>query len=253
MNPILRFLHCIYFYLIAFPIFLLNTAILSLVVIIGTRIGFGSKLIHWCGKLWSQIGLFLLLCPIKIEGKENIPNPKKGEGPFVVMANHQGGLDILMMYGYLPMPFRWVMKHELKNVPLMGHACACSGFIFVDEKTPSSIKQTMADARAVLADGKSIFIFPEGSRTFDGKMGRLKKGGFLMAYELGVPIIPVTINGSFEAYPRTRKWWYVQPTKLTLTVHPAVEIDRSQQHPKGMIQAITKVQESISSALPQEA
>ncbi|WP_051522308.1 lysophospholipid acyltransferase family protein [Porphyromonas gingivicanis] len=240
----IRFLYGIYYWLIAVPLFVICTIILSSVIVIACYLGFQKWAGYWPGTLWSRIGLSLFLCPIKVEGKENVP---KNEGPFVVMANHQGAFDILMMYGYLSIPFRWVMKQELRSVPFMGKACAVAGFIFVDEKTPSSIKETMNSARKVLSEGTSIFIFPEGSRTKDGKIHRFKKGGFVMAYELDVPIIPVTINGAFRALPRGS--FFVRPTRLKLTIHPPVEINREEPFPKGMLATVQKVQETIASAI----
>ncbi|MBB6275238.1 lysophospholipid acyltransferase family protein [Porphyromonas circumdentaria] len=244
MKVLGRFLYAIYYWLVACPLFIISTIILSSVTVVACYLGFQKWAGYWPGTLWSRIGLTLFLCPIKVEGRENIPYKS---GPFVVMANHQGAFDILMMYGYLSIPFRWVMKQELRSVPFMGKACAMAGFIFVDEKTPSSIKGTMSSARKVLSEGTSIFIFPEGSRTKDGKMRRFKKGGFMMAYELNVPIIPVTINGAFKALPRGT--FFVRPTRLKLTIHPPVEIDKEEPFPQNMLGTVQKVHEIISSSL----
>ncbi len=241
-----RFFYGIYYWLIAAPLFVVSTAILSSIIIIACYLGFQKWAGYWPGILWARIGLALFLCPIKVEGKENIP---QNAGPFVVMANHQGAFDILMMYGYLSIPFRWVMKQELRSVPFMGKACAMAGFIFVDEKVPSSIKETMNAARKVLSEGTSIFIFPEGSRSKDGNMSRFKKGGFVMAYELGVPIIPVTINGAYRALPRGS--FFARPTRLKLTIHPPIEIDRTEPFPQGMLNSVKEVRDIIASSLEQ--
>lgn len=243
----LRLLYGIYYWLLAVPLFVVFTIIFSSVVVIGSFCGAAAWAGYWPGVLWSRVALILFLCPIKVVGKEHIPSDK---GPYVVMANHQGAFDIFMMYGYLPILFRWVMKQELRKVPFMGKACATAGFIFVDDQNPGSIKQTMDSAREVLAQGTSIFIFPEGSRCLDGKMTRLKKGGFVMAYELGVPIIPITIDGSYRTLPRGK--YFVRPTRLKLTVHPPIEIDHSLPHPKGIIQSMNEVKLAIASVLPQE-
>ncbi len=239
----LKILHYLYFS-IACPLFFIITMLFSVILIIGVRVGGGSKFIYWCGSTWGKVGLFILLCPIKVEGKENLPNNK---GPFVVMANHQGGLDILMMYGYLPMDFRWVMKAALRKVPFMGKACEVSGFVFVDPSKPVTVAKSMQEARNVLSQGKSIFIFPEGSRTRDGKMARFKRGGFVMAYDLDVPIIPITINGSYEAYPKSRKL-YVRPTKLKLTIHKPFEFNKNEETQEAISGAMEEVYSIISSA-----
>lgn len=185
-----------------------------------------------------------MLHPVHIRGKENIP-PRCS--PCVVMANHQSGLDILMMYGYLGIPFKWVMKQSLRRVPFMGMACRMAGFIFVGGQDPASVKRTMEQAHQVLRERNAIFIFPEGHRTSTGEMQRFKKGGFVMAYQLGVPILPVTIKGAYEAMPKGK--YIIRPSRLELVIHPAVHIDAEQPMPIAVKDSMRRVENAISSAL----
>ena len=247
MKKLLRALYLVYYCLVAAPLFVVATILLSTITVIGGALGgrriFGS----WPGVFWSRIGLVLSLCPTRVVGREYIPKDHK---PCVVMANHQGAFDIFMMYGLLPIPFRWVMKASLRKVPFMGKACQMAGFIFVDDQKKGSIQETMESARQVLSEGTSIFIFPEGSRTLTGRMDRFKKGGFVLAHELDVPIIPVSLDGSYQALRAGTRW--VHPTRLTLTIHPPIHIDKAGEYPRNMLQALDEVRSAIASALPEE-
>ena len=81
---------------------------------------------------------------------------------------------------------------------------------------------TYDKARATLKHGMSLVVFPEGSRTYDGRIGKFKRGAFVLADELQLPVVPLTINGSFDVMPRTSKWYWVHRRKLTLTIHAPI-------------------------------
>lgn len=244
---LLRLIYVIYVCLIAMPLFVVATIVLGLTMTVGCLLGNSRIFAYYPGVWWSRIGLFLSLCRIEVRGKENYD---RSRGPYVVMANHQGAFDILMMYGYLQIPFKWVMKHELRRTPFVGKACEAAGFIFVNDRSPANIKQSMISAKETLTDGQSIFIFPEGSRTLDGRMGRFKKGGFLMAQELGIPIIPVSISGSYETLRAGAR--IPHPCRLHLQVHPPIYMSEFalQERPiEAMRDKVTKV---IASAVEEE-
>ena len=147
-------------------------------------------------------------------------------------------------------PFKWVMKSELRRLPLVGKACEAAHFIFVDETRVSSIAQTIEDAKKVLATGNSIFIFPEGSRTETGRLTRFKKGAFVIASELDVPILPVTIDGAFEVLPRGT--YLPHPRRVVLTVHPAFHMSEQGTPPAHIPASARLAQQTIASALPAE-
>ena len=114
------------------------------------------------------------------------------------------------------------MKQGIKKIPFVGFACERSHQIFVDKRGPSKIRKTYEDARRILQEGYSVMVFPEGARTFTGHMGEFRKGAFALADELQLPVVPLTINGSFKVLPRMRDWrlndWY----PLRLTIHQAI-------------------------------
>lgn len=243
-KSLLRPIYIFYFIVVALPLFILTTIIASLVAMTACYLGMRKFAAMHPGKLWSRISLALFLCPVKIVGKEHI---NSNELPAVVMANHQSSFDILVMYGYLGIPFRWVMKKTLRKVPFIGPTCAKLGCIFVDEKDRNSIKNTLESGKKQLKEGNSIFIFPEGHRTLTGKMLRFKKGGFLMAYELNKPIIPVSIDGAFDVLPKGK--YIPSPRELVLTIHQPVYIDSSLEMPVCINEAVRKTFDVINSAL----
>lgn len=242
----LKILYTLYYWLIAVPLFVAATILFSLLSIIFSLLG-GKGVAYWCGKWWSLFSVYIFLCPVKVVGRENLPERKR---PVVIMANHQGALDIFMIYGFIGKPFRWIMKASLKKVPFLGQACTMAGFIYVDEKDPTSIKDTLRDAQAVLSSGTSIAIFPEGHRTATGEVMRFKKGGFVMAHELSIPILPITLEGPYSALPKGK--WQVRPTRLTMTIHPLYTISKEDPYPRNLVRAVQEVKEIIESPLQHE-
>ena len=130
--------------------------------------------------------------------------------------------DIFLIYGYLGRNFKWMMKRQLRSIPFVGFACERSHQIFVDKRGVSKIKKTYDDARAILNQGYSVTVFPEGARTFTGHMGQFKKGAFALADELQLPVVPLTINGSFDVLPRQRGFNFVSWHPLRLTIHQPI-------------------------------
>lgn len=243
----LRVLYLIYFWLIVFPVFFVLTMLCALVTFIGCTLGGSKWFSFYPGMVWSRAALWLTLCPIEIRGKENLKDKK---GPYVVVANHQGAFDIFMMYGYLGIRFKWVMKEGIKKIPFVGVACKAAGFIFVDDHKRSSINNTMIAAKRVLAENTSIFIFPEGSRTKTGRMIRFKKGAFVMANELQVPIVPISIDGSFNVLPIGKI--SPRPHKLILTIHPQIRMEEMGIYPMNIQYTAREAQARIASVLLNE-
>ena len=155
---------------------------------------------------------------VKVEGRENI---KAGES-YVFVANHQGAFDIFLIYGFLNRNFKWMMKHGLATIPIIGQACRSSHQIIVDKRGASKIKKTYDEARETLKEGMSVVVFPEGARTFTGHMGFFRRGAFMLADELQLPVCPLTINGSFNIMPRMKDWHWVNWHPLTLTIHKPI-------------------------------
>ncbi len=212
----MKYIYRIYQIIVALPIILVLTILTSLTTSVGCLVGNGHFWGYYPAKLWAAAILKVLLLPVKVTGRENL---KKGES-YVFVSNHQGAFDIFLIFGHLGRNFKWMMKHQLRKVPFVGFACEMSHQIFVDKRGPSKVKETYDKARHTLKDGMSVVVFPEGSRTFTGHMGKFKRGAFMLADELQLPVVPLTINGSFDTMPRTSKWYWVKWHRLTLTIHP---------------------------------
>ena len=242
----MKYLYYTYQLVIALPIIAVLTIMTSLVTAIGCTIGNGHFWGYYPGRWWARAILFLLLIPVKVEGRENIEKNKS----YVFVANHQGAFDIFLIYGYLGCNFKWMMKWQLRKMPFVGFACEKAHHIFVDKRSPRKIKETYDKARATLRNGTGLVVFPEGSRSFNGHMGTFKRGAFMLADELGMPVIPMTINGSFNIMPRTRDMKFVNFHRLTLTIHPAIYPES--KGAENMKRLSEESYKSVMSGLPKE-
>lgn len=157
----------------------------------------------------------LPLLPVEVVGREKLQK----NCSYVFVSNHQGPFDIFLIYGYLGHDFRWLMKKELRSIPLVGWACEKAGHIMVDKSGPKAIAKTQIKAGETLSNGTSIVVFPEGSRTFTGHMARFRRGPFILGHQLKLPIVPITIDGSFEVLPRQKGFNFVTHHKLRLVIH----------------------------------
>lgn len=215
----MKYLYRIYQLLIALPLIALYTLITSLMVIIGCTLGNGHFWGYYPGKWWAQFIIRILLLPVKVEGRENLV---KGQS-YVFVANHQGAFDIFLIYGFLSRNFKWMMKRQLRQMPFVGKACESAHHIFVDKRGASKIRETYDRARQTLQGGMSLVVFPEGARSFTGHMGVFKRGAFMLADDIELPVVPLTINGSFDIMPRTRDMKWVVWHPLRLTIHKPIQ------------------------------
>ena len=214
----MKLLYRLYQLFIFIPVFLVYTIVLGTSCAVGSIIGNGHFWGYYPGQWWAWLTLRLLLLPVKVEGRENL-DPKQS---YVFVANHQGAFDIFLVYGYLRRNFKWMMKRELGAIPVVGIACRYSHQIFVDKRGPSKIRKTYDQAREILQEGMSVVVFPEGARTFTGHMGIFRRGPFMLADELQLPVCPLTINGSFDIMPRMKDWHWVNWHPLKLTIHQPI-------------------------------
>lgn len=214
----MKYLYRTYQLLIALPLIAVYTLITCLMVIIGCTLGNGHFWGYYPGKWWAQFIIRILLLPVKVEGRENLV---KGQS-YVFVANHQGAFDIFLIYGFLSRNFKWMMKRQLRQMPFVGKACESAHHIFVDKRGASKIRETYDRARQTLQGGMSLVVFPEGARSFTGHMGVFKRGAFMLADDIELPVVPLTINGSFDIMPRTRDMKWVVWHPLRLTIHKPI-------------------------------
>lgn len=216
----MKILYILYQYLIGFPLVVVATIFTTLFTIIcfPWKNGKAPRTVQ---VLWSRSVLWFLLVPIKVTGREHV-NPKQS---YVFVANHQSFLDVFAVYGWLPNNFKWLMKKEIRKVPFVGTACKVAGHIFVDRSNPRAALQSMEHIKGELVDGISTVIFPEGTRTKTGEMGRFKQGAFKIAMDLNLPVVPLSLKGFHHAMPARQL--FVNP-KASTALHIGEPIDLSQ-------------------------
>ena len=235
----MNILYRTYHYCIAAPILLVLTIITCLVTIVGCI--FNSD--YWGyypAKWWARAMCLFFGVRVKVENRDLIDR----NSAYVFVANHQGAYDIFSIYGYLGHNFKWMMRKGLHNFPLVGWACHMSGHIMVDNHSARGIVKTMNDAKKRLSKGMSIVVFPEGRRTDDGHIHNFKHGAFRLAKEFNLPIVPITINGSYQVMSRTM--FHVEPGVITLTIHAPI----APEHFGDTIQELTqKAYNAVTSSL----
>ena len=241
----MKYLYRLYQLFIAGPLLLLATVLCALVVIVGSFIGpawFG----YYPPMVWSRLMCWLFLLPVEVKGRKHLSRHQS----YVFVSNHQGAYDIYLIYGFLGRNFRWMMKKALRNIPLIGKACERAGHVMVDKSGPKAINATCERGREVLKGGISLVVFPEGARTFTGHMGKFRRGAFLLAHQLQLPVVPITIDGSFDVLPRQRGFNFVTWHRLRLVIHePILPNPLDQEEIKDVMEQSYK---TIMSALPQQ-
>ncbi len=192
----LRWLFLPWTLLVTFPLILVSTifhgALAVTLSAVSKRLGFHA------GVAWARSLTWGTWVRVRVAGRE-VARPGQS---YIIMSNHQGAYDILALYGFLGRQFRWVMKQELRRVPFLGWGCAAIGHIFVDRGNSARAIASLEAAKSQLAGGVSVLFFPEGTRSDDGRLLPFKKGGFTMARQLNLPILPVSIAGSNRILPK---------------------------------------------------
>lgn len=236
-------LYIIYQYLIAFPLIIVVTLFTAIFTILcfPWKNGKAPRAVQ---VFWSRSVLWFLLIPIKVTGQENV-DPKQS---YVFVANHQSFLDVFAVYGWLPNNFKWLMKKEIRKVPFVGTACAVAGHIFVDRSNPRAALQSMDHIKKELVDGISTVIFPEGTRTKTGEMGRFKQGAFKIAMDMGLPVVPLSLGGFFKAMPSGQT--FANPrSRVSLHIGKPIDISQFNDINEAMAAVREKVAEGLSKPL----
>lgn len=178
----------------------LSTIFWATISILGSLFSGSGRLQHYCMRRWSKDNLWLSRARVEIEGLENIAQDR----PQIFVANHSGLHDILSLAAYLPIQFRWIAKKSLFNVPFMGWHMRRSGYIAIDRENPRSAAKSIIEAAEVIRNGVNAIAFPEGTRSRTGALGNLRSGAFSLALRTNVPLIPITLDGSYRVIaPKT--------------------------------------------------
>lgn len=155
-------------------------------------------------KKWARFVLWLAAAEVTVRGIDNIPSLEK---PYLVVINHQSNMDIPVLVHSLPLQLRFIGKIELKKIPIFGSAVLKAGHFLIDREDHHNAMEGIKSAGTALKErGVSIVFAPEGTRSTDGQLLPFKKGAFVMAIETGIPILPVTIDGTMLSLAKGSLW-----------------------------------------------
>ncbi len=209
-----------YKWLIYLPLFVLSTVFfitLGIFIMIFSGPDAANRI---AGKGWARFNCFLTPVQVKVIGRENIVEKQS----YVIVANHQSAFDIFVIWGFLGIDTRWVMKKELRDVPLFGLAGKLGGNIYIDRSAGKEATAKLQEAGKILVNGVSLIMLPEGKRSRDGNLGDFKKGAFVMSRDLGIPLLPVSIVDTRHILPPGTLDLF--PGRVTLVIHKAVSAER---------------------------
>lgn len=194
------------------------TAFISFWCVIFSLFSNAANNIHKIANLWAKILLFIFNTKVEIIGKENILRGK----PQIFMANHQSDFDILIVLAHIPGQFRWLVKKELFHIPVFGAAMKSAGYIEIDRNNRERAMQSLDQAALRIREGKSIMVFPEGTRSRFGEIKPFKQGTFYLAIKSGVPIVPISIIGSGQIMPK--RSLEIKPGKIKLVIDKPIDV-----------------------------
>lgn len=167
---------------------------------------------HKVARVWAKSILFASRIKVTAKGLSKIDH----SGSYIYMANHQSLFDIPVLLAYLRVQFRWLAKVELFKIPIFGQAMTRAGYISIDRSNRKSAFESLRRAGEIIQGGVSVMIFPEGTRSRDGNISPFKKGGFVLAVDSGVPIVPVIIHGTRAIMPT--KQMTIKPGEVLLEI-----------------------------------
>ena len=185
--------------LLVVPFSLLVTLIISILTLFhAVVLRRGAASVQGLAAWWAKSICTASGVAVSVSGTEKL-DPNK---PYIFAANHQSQFDIFAIQGFLGIDFRWLAKKELFRVPIWGAAMRRAGYIPIDRSHGRQAIKSLEKAAQKIAKGTSVIIFPEGTRSRDGKLQKFKSGAMLLAIKSGVPLVPVAITGTYDILPK---------------------------------------------------
>ena len=194
------------------------------------------------GVVWSRFNAFITPMFVRVEGRQNI----RKETSYVVISNHVSLYDIFLIYGWLGIDIKWVMKKELRKIPGVGFGSRKVGHIFLDRSNRIAAVESLNEAKRRLVSGTSVVMFPEGTRSVTGKIGTFKRGAFKLALDLGLPILPLTLVDTIKIMPTNTL--NIMPGRVKMIIHEPIDIEQYTE--ETLPELIQYAKEIIGSALP---
>lgn len=243
MKRIAFWLYQVYAWLLFIPFGLLFTLLCGWLTVLVAMI-WGSRFAsRHIAANWARVICFLTPVGVTVEGAENA-DPKN---TYVVVCNHQSQYDIFLVYGWLKLDLKWVLKAELRKAPGVGIGCEKAGHIFVDRNNPERARKSVSDALDSVGDGVGVLFFAEGTRSPDGRLRPFKKGAFRVATSQNLPILPVTIIGTRDI--QKPKSMLIFPGKVRMVIHPPIKLEDGEDA-ETVLELMSQTRSAIASALP---
>ena len=218
----------------------LMTAYMAPMVLLLSFLGCSGTTGHRIGQIWARSILFGSRVGVTIKGLKRI-SPGR---PYIYMSNHQSNFDIPVLLGCLPVQFRWLAKEELFRIPIFGSSMRKCGYISIDRSDRRKAIRSLKLAAETIRGGVSVMIFPEGTRSRDGSIQPFKKGGFVLALESGVPIVPLVIHRTFAIMAKNSL--RIQPCDVVLEVLEPIDTSEYTHRQKDAL--INRVRQRICEA-----
>ena len=223
------------------------TGLMGIIYLVHALVDPSRRIIHGIAGLWGR-GLVASAAGtrVTVEGLENIPKDR----PVIFMANHQSYVDVPLLY-FIRRNFKWMADADLFRIPVFGWAMWMSGYIPVWRGNAREGIRALQKAEGWLKRGVSIFLFPEGTRSHTGVLGRFQTGGFRLAATTGVPIVPVLVVGTRFLLPRGT-WIFRMGIQLKIRVLPPVVVAQSASRAAEMHRLANQVRSQMAAAYEQE-
>ncbi len=218
MKRILYLLYQPYKWLVFYPYLVLSTLFFAFWAILLALFTNAKTASFIGGVIWARMNTYLTPVFVKVVGRENIDKKQS----YIIVSNHQSSYDIFVLYGWLGIDIKWIMKRELKKIPALGIAAGKVGHIYIDRSKREAALTLLDAAKSKAVDGTSLVFFPEGTRSKDGKVGSFQKGAFKMAIDLGLPILPITIMGTKDILPSGTMDLF--PGRVKMIIHKPVDV-----------------------------
>ncbi|MDO4535037.1 MAG: lysophospholipid acyltransferase family protein [Clostridium perfringens] len=156
---------------------------------------------------------------VNVHGLENIP-----DGPVLFVSNHQSNMDIAIICGFIDKPKGFIAKKELEKLPLISKWITLAGSIYLDRENPRKSMEGILEGIKTLKNGHSLVVFPEGTRSKGDKMGEFKAGSFKLATKSKVPIVPLTIDGTYRVMEGNKI--LIKPSNINFYIHKPIYVDK---------------------------
>ncbi|RMF07113.1 MAG: 1-acyl-sn-glycerol-3-phosphate acyltransferase [Candidatus Neomarinimicrobiota bacterium] len=197
------------------------TVLLSLVGMVVSLFEWRGRFFGWIARLWSRIILRAAGVRYTVRGLDQLNR----QGHYVFACNHESAFDIPLAFAGLPYQLAPISKIELRKIPFFGWAMILARHVFIDRRNHEQAVAALQRAKESLErNPRSVLVFPEGTRSLDGKVHEFKRGGIVLALEAGLPLVPVAVCGTSQVAQKGR--WELHPARVELRVGAPIDTTR---------------------------